>query len=149
MGKRGPKPKPTVLKKIEGTYRPDREATNAPSPEPGIPEMPDGWGDVRWGPIAVAEFYRITPALRDLGLLTRVDRASILAYCDSWGRWCYWRERASAGDDGAERSMDRALDDLRKTLALFGLSPADRTRVTSVGGLQQQTRNPFEAFRVA
>ena len=147
MGRRGPAPKPKALKLLQGTHRADREATNAPEPEPGIPEIPDGWGDVRWGGEAVAEFYRITPALKGLGLLTKVDRAAILAYCDAWGRWCHWRGKASeAQDDSTEKRMNRAFDDLRQMLQRFGLSPADRTRVTSLAG-KQQDRNPFEEFK--
>lgn len=148
MGKRGPKPKPTALKKIQGTYQPSREAPNAPDPEPGIPEIPEGWAEEsNWGEEAVREYYRITPTLKDLGLITKVDRAAILQYCDSWGRWCLWRKMASMGVNGAEANMNRAFDDLRKSLTLFGLSPADRTRVTSLAGAAQ-TRNPFEEFKV-
>ena len=168
MGRRGPAPKPTVLKHIEGTYRKDREAKDAPRPEPGVPEIPEGWGEaVPWGSIAVAEYYAITPWLLETGLLSKGDRAALLAYCDSWGRWCHYRERVGReGEEveivkGVSRKgdavmgtvtnpavwhMNRALADAKKFLALFGLSPADRTRVSA-----QPTpeRGVFDEFRRA
>jgi P27 family predicted phage terminase small subunit len=141
---------------LAGTRRPDREAPNAPEPEPGIPELPAGWGeDVPWGKEAVQEYFFMGPALTAMGLLARIDRPSFLAYCDAWGRWIYYRRRI-----GREGSLTRnlstgaltrhpttflaqqALADMKRFLALFGLSPSDRTRVSSARPDQPRV-NPF------
>ena len=37
MGQRGPSPKPTELKKLHGTYRPDRAPANEAEPNPASP----------------------------------------------------------------------------------------------------------------
>jgi P27 family predicted phage terminase small subunit len=36
---------------------------------------------------ARAEWERITPELVTLGILARVDRAALSAYCMAWSRW--------------------------------------------------------------
>jgi P27 family predicted phage terminase small subunit len=156
MGKRGPPPKPLALKDLAGTRRSDREAPNVPEPEPGVPELPANWGeDVPWGPMAVEEYFYMAPRLKAIGLLTEIDRPSFLLYCDAWGRWIYYRRRI-----GREGSLTRnpstgaltrhpstilaaqALTDLKRFLSLFGLSPADRTKVsaTKTGA---EKKNPF------
>lgn len=50
MGRRGPPPKPSALKKAQGTYRPDRAALREVEPTPGVPEMPR-WLDAEVGPV--------------------------------------------------------------------------------------------------
>ncbi|TVS18954.1 MAG: phage terminase small subunit P27 family [Gammaproteobacteria bacterium] len=155
MGLRGPKPKPTALKKLEGTYRADREAPNAPEVEPGLPDLPEGWEDAPWSDHATKEYWHIGPQLVRLGLLSEVDRAAFLSYCDYWGRWMYYRGQVAKHGDkqttagGFEsqsadvQMMNKAQEGVKKCLAMFGLSPADRTRVSS-GIKQDQEENPFK-----
>jgi P27 family predicted phage terminase small subunit len=145
-----------VLKDLAGTRRRDREAPNAPEPDPGIPELPASWGeDVPWGKWAVEEYFFMAPALKEMGLLSKIDRPSFLAYCDSWGRWIYYRRRvgkegslhANAATGALTRHpttllMNQALSDVKRFLALFGLSPADRTRVSASTDAGRK-RNPF------
>lgn len=78
----GPPKKPTRLKVIQGTFRADRATVNEPKPEPGIPVVPAHLSDeakVEWG--------RVTQDLEALGLLTRIDRAALAAYCEWWSDW--------------------------------------------------------------
>lgn len=155
MGRRGPAPKPSQLKDLEGTRRPDREASNQPSPDPGIPELPAGWArEAPWAKLAVAEYRFISPRLKRLGLLSEIDRAALLAYCDAYGRWIYYRRRVwkSGSLQKSPKGMwlqhpnvslmNRALDDVKRFLALFGLSPADRTRVSAMKP-EEEKKNPF------
>jgi len=79
--KRGPKPKPTKLKKLEGV-RADRINENEPEPGPGKVTCPRFLSKE-----AKAEWRRIAPELNRLGLLTPIDRAAFAAYCQSYGRW--------------------------------------------------------------
>lgn len=155
-----PRPrKPRELKILEGTYRPDRDHdADSPGFEPGMPDLPDGWADAApWGPEAVEEFHRLGPGLVKLGLLSPMFRAAFLMYCDAFGRWTYYRRRIGAegavqeSKSGYEQQrptvsmINRAASDLRQSLALFGLSPADRSKVVALGGGQEDA-NPFEEF---
>lgn len=79
MGARGPAPTPSKLKKLRGN--PGRRKINDREPQPAeaTPTIPT-WlqGEAR------AEWKRIVPELRTLGLLTLIDRAALVAYCQAW-----------------------------------------------------------------
>ena len=79
---RGRKPRPTVLKLMEGNpgKRPlnDRE----PTPPVEMPECPE-FLDAR----ARAEWDRTVPVLAKMGLLTAADRSALAAYCVAYSRW--------------------------------------------------------------
>jgi P27 family predicted phage terminase small subunit len=90
------------------------------------------------------EWERIVPELHALGLLTNVDRAALALYSASYGRWIdAERHLATSGltvisPNGHEQKSpwltiaDKAMDQLRRFIAEFGLSPASRTRVSAV-----------------
>lgn len=138
MGKRGPAPKPTNLKLLQGTARPDRAPANEPNPEPVVPNCPS-WLHRE----AKREWRRIVPELEELGLLTRIDRAALSAYCQAYSTW--WEMERDIAEHGVTqlnmRSMleserpqvkirDRALGQMKSFLVEFGLTPASRTRVS-------------------
>ena len=78
----GRRPKPTKLKLLQGTQRSDRINRQEPEPKPEIPNCPKHiQGESR------REWKRITKELGAVGLVTRVDRAAIAAYCEAYGRW--------------------------------------------------------------
>lgn len=149
MGRRGPAPKPTALKLVQGTYRADRAPNNEPMPEPAVPSCPSWLGRE-----AKREWRRIVPELEQLGLLSRIDRSALAAYCQAYGEW--WemeREiqkngRVQVTDTGYEvirpcvGIRDRALDRMYRYLREFGLSPSSRTRV-SVPEKKEGSGNAF------
>jgi phage terminase small subunit len=78
----GRRPKPTKLKLLQGTQRSGRINSQEPDPKSEIPSCPKHiQGESR------REWKRITKELSALGLLTRIDRAAIAAYCEAYGRW--------------------------------------------------------------
>lgn len=79
---KGRKPKPTHLKLLQGN--PGHRPINAAEPKPDgdLPTCP-----AHLGPSAKAEWKRLARDLNRIGLLTRVDRAALAVYCQSWGRW--------------------------------------------------------------
>jgi phage terminase small subunit len=79
---RGRKPKPTALKMFEGN--PGKRALNRNEPKPPA-ETPDC--PVHLDDEAQAEWNRITPELSTLGLIARIGRAALAAYCQAWSRW--------------------------------------------------------------
>jgi P27 family predicted phage terminase small subunit len=132
----GRPPKPKRLHILEGTFRQDRHGGNHPSPPAGAPSCPT-WLDRE----ARAEWRRVVPVLDRLGLLAKVDRSAIAAYCTAWAE-LHWATRTLAKvgrvytTEGGqvcprpEVSMQRsALQHIRQFSALFGLDPATRSRI--------------------
>lgn len=136
--KPGPRPGPTKLKVLKGN--PGKRALNEDEPEipPGMPDQPDFLNKD-----ALEEWDRITSQLLTLGLLTKVDRVAISAYCQAYGRW------ASAERDILENGViyvspktgfkmqspmlaisNKAMEQMLKFLVEFGMTPSSRSRVT-------------------
>lgn len=157
MGRRGPPPKPTRLKEIAGN--PGKRPLNSrePKPEAGAPGMPS-WLSTE----AKAEWRRIVPALEQLGLVTKVDRTALAAYCqahaeladatkllDKEGRVVEepivqrCREMGETVESvigfkkklhPAVRLQRDAFARVKAFLGEFGLTPASRTRVIGKAG---------------
>jgi P27 family predicted phage terminase small subunit len=115
-------------------------------PDVEIPECPDHLEGE-----ALAEWERITPHLAKLGLISQVDRSALAGYCDTWGEYvwaCQQIKIHNAGDPSGQRGRvwdtpsgykqisvlqqirNRSLEQMKSFLAMFGMSPADRSRVT-------------------
>ena len=136
MGKRGPRPLPTRLHIIHGNPGKRRLNKNEPQPETGIPELPAILNGE-----ALLEWHRITAELLQLGLVTKVDRAALAAYCQAWGRWVEAEEHLKTEPIIFKSPSsypvlspwwvvaNKAADQMHSFLTEFGLSPASRTRV--------------------
>ena len=86
----GRKPKPTVLKKLEG------------NPGKGMPDCP------KWLlPEAKKEWERLCVKLSEIGVLTEIDMAAFAAYCQSYARWKEAQEHIDS--EGSTFSYDCAL----------------------------------------
>ena len=143
MGQRGPAPKPTAIKRLEGN--PGKRALNAREPKftakaPPCPKHLDGEAREEW--------RRITRELvQTPGLLKVVDRAALAAYCQNWARWVEAEEKMAdpefqligCTDKGYEyvspwlTVANQALKQMKAFLTEFGLTPASRTRIQVTG----------------
>ena len=136
MGRRGPKPKPSALKLLEGTYRPDR-ARNEPKPEL-VSEVvaPPAWLS-REG---AAVWRRAVPVLMELQLLSVLDLDALGAYCAQVGRAkkaeaLLRRHGLTVEVKGRlQRRPEIAIAkeawaEARRWAQEFGLTPAARTRL--------------------
>ena len=142
MGHRGPPPKPTALKLVQGN--PGRRAIKSNEPKPQIvaPECPTHLtADAR------QEWDRVIPILLGLRIVSELDMAALSLYCQSYGRWKEAEKRIAEmrekGGDGLLIKApsgypivnpylaiaNRAMEDCHKYLQQFGMSPAARTRV--------------------
>jgi len=159
MGRRGPPAKPTKLKLVENTFRQDRGSTNEAQPEIAMPPVPEDLSDE-----AKVEWMRISHELYTVGLLSRMDRAALAAYCESWARWraaeAKLRETglvvttkarfdASGKQIGGGNIVKNPFYEIscierefmKKFLTEFGMTPASRSRInvlTSEGGHGQE-----------
>lgn len=139
MGKRGPKPTPSVILAGRGSWRGQINPCQ-PLPMPGAPDMP---ADVRADPDAAKIWKRIVPRLDDAGVLTIIDGEVLGNYCQLRAM----RDRAySAARKMREmkpeqfpeqsdigRKVTRQILDitaaLRSVESEFGMTPSGRARI--------------------
>lgn len=139
---RGPLPKPTHLKLISGTARKDRMNKREPKPEIKVPSCPDFLDEE-----AKREWRRITPQLKRLRIISRIDRAMLASYCQAWSRWKRAEEAIRQHGEvfitpngfvqkRPEVTIAReSMLLMEKAAQHFGLSPASRTRVKAASPL--------------
>lgn len=137
MGRRGPAPKPTVIKELSGN--PGKRPLNEfeASPRRDIPQVPKHLSDE-----AKKEWHRIVKDLFDAGLFTAIDRTALAAYCQAYGRWV--KAEALLENEGSMvEETDKgykyqspylsiantAMDQMKKFLIEFGMTPAARSRI--------------------
>jgi len=163
MGRRGPSPTPTKLKILRGN--PGRRRVNKAEPEPKteIPVSPKHLQKE-----AQAEWKRISKQLSDLGLLTKVDRAGLAAYCVAWERWVHAEQRIIGFDEQGNETKepkglvfitkngypiqnpylniaDKAMGQMVKLLAEFGMTPSARSRI-QLSSKKQDEADPFAMY---
>lgn len=144
MGRRGPPPKPTALRLLEGdvSHRP----SNSLEPKPALvmPRCP------QWlSPEAKKGWRRLAPQLHRLRVLTEVDGDALAAYCQTYSRWKDAEQFIAKhgavyplrDDSGRIKCMQQVPQvSIARTLLLvlrayqqeFGLTPASRSRVSMV-----------------
>ena len=132
----GRKNTPSALKKLRGN--PGKRALNnkEPKPDVAIPECPDhltGAARVEWD--------RITRELHALGIITKIDRAALAAYCMAWLDFVYASKMVD--EEGEVVTSEKggkylnpwvgiktsSMDRLVRISAEFGMTPASRTKI--------------------
>lgn len=110
---------------------------NEPQPAPGRPSCP-AWLDRE----AKAEWRRIVPDLDAMGVLTRVDRSALAAYCATWSRWRDAEEKLQKFGPVLKPTASgylpqspfvalarTYLEEMTRLMREFGLTPASRSRL--------------------
>jgi len=160
---RGRKPTPTHLKLVRGN--PGKRAL----PKKGD-EIPVVIEEVSPPPFlsddAKVEWGRMMQALVALKLVSSLDRAAFAAYCQAYGRWAQaeralatMRERdpnaagllvKTTGDNIVQNPLvgiaNKAMADMVRYAAEFGMTPSARVRLNGSGGAGAQ-ENPFNQFK--
>jgi len=156
MGRRGPAPTPTALKKLRGN--PGRRPLNKhePQPDPAVPECPDWIDD-----IAKAHWRHIVPQLHAMGVLARIDQDALAAYCKAYARWRNAEEFIQhkgevytiKDDNGRVRYVQQwpqvsIAQQMYKTILRlqqeFGLTPSSRSRINV--SVVSPVEDEFEEF---
>lgn len=133
-------PKPTHLHVIDGTARPDRMAKRKrePKPKPAArPVCPSHLDQV-----ARNEWRRVVPELVQIGVIARIDTATLAAYCQAYSRWVkaelelqahggltFTLESGSIRQHPAVKIASEAMAQMRTFAQEYGLTPASRARV--------------------
>ncbi len=112
------------------------DGTRVPVEIPSIPKHLDA--------SARREWKIITPELAKLGLIARIDRAAIAIYCMAFSRWEFAELMMKGLDENGlvettpngHKQMsvwlqisNRAVEQMNKSLAEFGMSPSARAKV--------------------
>ena len=128
---RGPKPKPTKLKLLEGNA--GRRPLNNLEPEfSGFATPPDY---VEKDPVALAEWARRAPELKDLGLLADQYRTEFADYCINHSICLALLKKIDVQDPelaiakGYMKAYFTASKNRQNLAAKFGFTPSDSTRI--------------------
>jgi len=166
---KGRKPKPVELRVIHGTAANERVIAAQPRPRRVLPRCPShltGEAEKCW--------HRLARELYDAGLLASIDRDALTAYCAAYARWRKAEEmlaktgeviltntRSETSEDGTVTNSggnlvqnpwlavsNRALDQMTKLAAEFGMTPSSRSRVKAEISAARQAQ-PERARSVA
>ena len=138
---KGRKPKPSHILEMAGAYNlnPNRRKPNEPKAPPAPPRCPQ-----HLDRIAKAEWKKTCTILKDLGILSSADRASLELYCQTYSQW-----RAAVSQVAKSGAVQKIktksgtipkrnpFDIIRERCAIictrllveFGLTPSARTRI--------------------
>ncbi len=75
--------KPTALKQLQGTYRPDRANASEAFPDAPLSLDPPPFLSGR----AKDKWHDVAPMLARNGLLTEADTDTLGVYCQTWARY--------------------------------------------------------------
>ena len=153
MGLRGPAPKPTKMRILEGNPARRPLPENEPQPENKMPTCP-----AHLNAEAKREWRRMGRELHRIGLLTMVDRAAFAAYCQHWARWVEAEQHLQKDEiklvyqsaNGMWRQnpwiavANEAMKGMHTFLGEFGMTPSARTRIQVTQ--PEKVENPFEAI---
>lgn len=152
MGFRGPAPKPTAIKKIQGN--PGKRKLNEKEPQapPGVPECPE-----HLDAVARREWTRVSTLLVGMKVLTEADYIALANLCQAYSTLIaaqkqmnksgilyktksgYIQQSPLLGIITSQTTI------VNKLLAEFGLTPASRTRI-NIAPQEEKPKNKFAAI---
>ena len=137
MGERGPAPKPTALKVLQGN--PGKRALPKGEPRPAAGKVPTA---PRWlAEEAKREWRRLAGRLWRVGLLTEVDGIGLGMLCEAFAQYCEAKRMVeeegmlARSDKGnlyqhpAVGLMTSARGDVFRWAREFGMTPSSRSRI--------------------
>ena len=151
MGRRGPAPKPTAIKKAEGNPGKRKLNTEEPQPLPGVPECPD-----HLDAVARKEWGRLSPMLMAMKVLTEADYIALGNLCQAYSTMIDAQKHLNKGGIlfktpsgyiqqnpllGIIRAQTNIVNGL---LREFGLTPSSRTRL----GMEKQDDGEDELMAI-
>ena len=151
MSHRGRRPKPTGMKLLAGN--PGRRPLNKREPKPkrSVPHCPK-----QLSAAAKREWQRIAKELAKLGLLSRIDRAALAAYCQAWGRWIEAEDKLKKhgvivkSPNGFPvqspylNVANQAMKQMTRMVVEFGMTPSSRSGVQALPPAEQGNTGGFD-----
>lgn len=145
--------KPTALKILQGTARPDRANPHEPEYAPLDLEPPHYLtADER------REYLRLCGMMRSAGVMTVADVDALVMYVRAWRRWRAAHDvlieqgetHDTPGGLRARPEVKIARDaqiELVRLMTEFGLTPASRAKVSSAGKKDDTDKKGFGGIR--
>jgi P27 family predicted phage terminase small subunit len=139
VGLRGPAPKPTAIKRLEGNPGKRKLNEAEPTPKQGVPECPDHLDKV-----ARIEWERLTTILVDMRVLTEADYIALGSLCQAYSTLMNAQKQMNktgilykSKSGYIQQSPLLGIIHTQTTivnnlLREFGLTPSSRTRVATV-----------------
>lgn len=153
MGKRGPAPKPTKLKELQGN--PGKRPLNRAEPKfPKYDKLPAPPSHLNRA--GKKEWKRIVGILQQAGLLTEADYAPLAAYCQNYGRWVdaekiikeeghtFTSDKGNIIQHPAVGIASTAMKNMVTMAREFGMTPASRTNIKVDDA--EASADPFVVF---
>ena len=151
-------PVPKTLNDLKGDPGRRRRKEVEPEPLDGRPAMPHRF---RADPVAAREWDEICGILEEMQLLSRADQTAIELYCTTYSLYRDAEEKVKRYGDvilvGKDKShpttspyytaRNKYLDDLRRLLIEFGLTPAARSRMAIK--IDEKPADKWANFRIA
>lgn len=148
---KGRRPVPEEVKRLRGNPGKRPLIERSPRAGSGVPTCPDWLDDY-----ARTEWRRVVPELAAAGLLTKLDRSVLAAYCATWSAYRQALEEvAREGQTGVSTFGNRIIDPaahlvaqhrkaLRELAAELGMSPRARGAIKVPAA--QVAEDEFDAF---
>ena len=136
MGQRGPAPKPTQIKVLQGTFRPDRSHGEVFPDVSSDLSPPDHLSEP-----AHEKWLELAPVLTRNGLLSECDLDTLALYCETWVRWrtteeALQREGMTTTAQSGYKQVSpyytiasKSQAELRALADRLGMNPSARTRI--------------------
>lgn len=155
--KRGQKPKPDAVKRLEGN--PGKRPFNQDAPDLPPPTDDTTPIELQDDAVAIAEWTRLFSMLKIAGALTEGDRGTLIAVCQQWSRYLDANKRIAAAGMVVRAPSgypmpnpyiaisNKALGNCLKLWVELGLTPSARTRVSvTPEGAPGRFADPFSEF---
>ena len=155
MGKRGPRPEPTIIKMAKGN--PGKRPLNKSEPKPPSDDItPPDWVTG----VARSKWDQVVPKLIGMGVMTNADIDTIARYCTMHEQYVKYLEQVRRGldvlvirdDKGkvkymqstpAATMMTKLAASMLRIEQEFGLTPSARTGIATT---QSKPQDDLEAF---
>lgn len=155
MGKRGPRPEPTIIKIAKGN--PGKRSLNKNEPKPAADAIqPPEWVTGK----SLEKWQEVVPKLVSMGVMTNADIDTIARYCTMYEQFVKYLEQVRRGldvlvirDDAgkvkymqstpAATMMTKLAASMLRIEQEFGLTPSARTGIATTQSKQQ---DDLEAF---
>lgn len=136
----GPRPRPSAIQRLHGVTRRDRLNPHEPTPPPAPESFDVPPVEIVDDEIAAAEWSRVVPLLRKLGVVTEAERSALIALCQQWARYITAHQQIQTDgmivetENGPRVSplitiADKALAHCQRLWVELGLTPSGRTRL--------------------
>lgn len=157
---RGRKPKPSVLRALQGNpgHRPLNVAEPQHPPLSLDPPRELMTGRPAADAAALDEWHRVAHLLVNRGQVTAVDRGVLVAYALKFGQWVALEQEAARNPfvvktptgypmpNPAHAMANKALSLVLKAAAELGITPSSRSRVGGSDAVDHSPANPLAKF---